>query len=107
VELKISKRNENKLLSREEIEGELEFVNSATPNYDTVKKALADKLKVAEDCIALQHIYTSFGSSKGTFEARVYASKDILARVEPKKKEKKKKPGEEAEAAPAAPAAKK
>lgn len=98
MEISISKRKENRLLSREEITGTVVF-SGATPSYDQFRKSLSAQIKVPEDTIAIPHIYTSFGSSSGTFEARVYASKELLAKIEPKKKEKKAKPGEGAEEA--------
>jgi ribosomal protein S24E len=97
MELNIKNKKDNTLLKRQEVTGELTFVGAATPSNKQLLEELTKKLNVAADVIVIKHIYGAFGGGKATFEADVYASKEQLDKIEPKKKVKA--------AAPAAPAA--
>lgn len=96
MELAVKNEKENSLLGRKEVTGTLAF-SEKTPSNKEVAEALAKKFGVPSEQVAVKHIYGSFGGITGTFEAHVYTSKELLLKVEPKKKEK---------AAGAAPAAK-
>jgi ribosomal protein S24E len=96
MELNIKNKKDNPLLKRQEVTGELTFVGAATPSNKQLLEELTKKLSVAAEVIVVKHIYGAFGGGKATFEADVYASKEQLDKIEPKKKVK---------AAPAAPAA--
>lgn len=97
MELNIKNKKENHLLRRQEVTGELTFTGAATPSNKQLQEELSKKLGVAAELIVVKHIYGSFGGGKAAFEADVYASKEQLDKIEPKKKVKA--------AAPAAPAA--
>ena len=88
MELHITQTKENLLLKRKEISGKLLFTGK-TPSYAEVADALASKLSVGKEVIALQHVYTLFGKQEATFKVNVYTSSDILKHIEPKVKEKK------------------
>lgn len=98
MELKITGKKDNKLLSRAEITAEMTH-EGPTPNYDAVKKALANQLKLDESLIAIKHVYSNFGESRIKIIANVYDNKEAAKKIEPVKKEKKKPAGEEAEEA--------
>ena len=88
MDIKITTKNENKLLGRTEITGEIGFT-AATPSYPDLKKELATNLKVTEDVIAIKNIYTTFGDTKAKFSANIYPNADALKKIEPKLKVKK------------------
>ncbi len=89
MEIKITHRKENQLLSRTEINGTINFTG-ATPNFDALKKDLAEVLRASEETIVVKEIYTKFGFPKADFRAFAYQTKEKLEFIEPKKKEKKK-----------------
>ena len=101
MNLEITDKKENPLLSRTEVKGTIGF-DKATPSNAEVKKAIAEKAKADESLIVVKNIYTDFGSTNANFNAYIYTNKDEMAKIEPKKKEKKAKPGEKKEEAPAA-----
>lgn len=91
MELKIEKKEQNKLLKRTEIEGKLAF-QGATPSNKEVQAEIAKQMSVAEDLIEIKGIDTQYGRQQATFKAYVYSDKDTLLKTEPKKKEKKEAP---------------
>lgn len=99
MNLTITKEHEMPLLSRKEVNAEIIF-EKATPSNADVAKSIAEKVKSDPSLVVVKHIYTKFGETKAEAEAYVYASKEALDRMEPKKKVKKAKTeGEEAEEA--------
>ena len=98
MNIEMKSEAESPLLCRREVKAEISF-DKVTPSNDDVKKAVAAKLKVDESLVAVKHIYTKFGKRYADVFAYIYASKEALDKIEPKKKEKKqKKEGEEAPA---------
>lgn len=101
MNLKIKTQTENKLLSRKELKGHIDF-SGATPSNDEVAKKIADNLKSDLDLVVLKGIYTQFGKTHATFEALVYDNKESKDQIEPvtkHQKEKIKKAAEEAKKA--------
>lgn len=90
MELTITGKKENLLLSRTELSGKISFTG-ATPSNDALKKAVAENLKVDPETVVVKRIITDFGMSSGRFEAFVYASREALNKIEPKIKPKKAK----------------
>lgn len=88
MEVKIEKKDENKLLERIELEGMIAF-QGATPSNKDVRTELAKQMKTEEDNIEIKHIYTKYGRQTAQFTANVYKDKETLLKTEPKKKEKK------------------
>jgi ribosomal protein S24E len=105
MELSIGQKKENALLGRQEVTGTLAF-SGTTPSQKQLADELAKKLNVKPDQVFVLHIYTSFGSPSGRFEAHVYESTEQLektVRLGKKAKEKlaKSKPAAAPEANPA------
>ena len=100
MELAIEKTDENPYLQRKEVHGKVTFTG-ATPSNKQFADALATKLSSKADAIAVQHIYTSFGSQQATFEAHVYVSKEQLEKVVRLGTKAKAKLGKAAPATPA------
>lgn len=100
VELKITEKKEEPLLSRVKLTGEVIF-EATTPSYDKVKKKISSSLNCDEKLIVIKNIYAKFGIKKADFLAYIYNNEDAIKRIEPKPKEKKKaqeeKPTEKAE----------
>ncbi len=88
MEITIVDKHENPYLFRTEVSGKIKFTGP-TPSYNELKKVLAEQLKVAEQTIAILHIYTKFGAMEADFAAHAYQTAEHLAKTEPKVKEKK------------------
>ncbi len=84
MEFKITIEEEQKLLDRKMIKGELNFSEKAIPSRMAVLEAISKKLKVDKTLIVIKEIKSIFGSTNATFEAHVYASLDIKNKLEPK-----------------------
>ena len=80
MDITVEKTNENPYLQRKEVHGKVSFTGS-TPSNKQFADALATKLGVKADAIAVQHIFTTFGAQAATFEAHVYANKEALDKV--------------------------
>lgn len=99
--LKITQQKRNELLHREEIFAEKE--DPKTPSMDESKAELGSLLKKDPELIAVNKIKGRFGSQTFVINAYAYDNKEIMDKIEPKKKEKKDaaKPAESGEAAAA------
>jgi len=92
MEMSISQKTKEPLLSRMRVCGNLTF-EATTPSKDELKKAIAAALKADENLVVVKKIDNAFGKRAAKFEACVYDDEKIMATVEPKPKKK-------AEAAP-------
>ena len=90
VEINITSKKEEPLLSRTMLKANLDFENS-TPSYKDVTALLATHLKADEKLIAIRHIYNSFGAKKAEVIAYLYADENKRQFIEPKLKIKKEK----------------
>lgn len=90
VQLSVTTRKEEPLLSRTMVKATLEFEN-ATPSYQEVTSLLASNLKSDEKLIAIRHVYNSFGAKKAEVTAYVYSDEAKKQSIEPKLKVKKEK----------------
>jgi ribosomal protein S24E len=90
--MKIIKNIDNKLLSRHEIE--LEVESDKNKSYAEMAKIIAEEFKTDEDKIIIDSIKGSFGSEIIKVKAKVYSSKELrdqaLKRKTKTKKEEKK-----------------
>ena len=96
--MKISNQTENRLLSRKEVDGEIDF-KGATPSNDELAKSIASNLKSTPDLVVVKKIYTEFGKTHATFDAIVYdnkEAKDTAEKMTKHMKEKQKKAAEDA-----------
>ncbi len=80
MEISIEKTIENPYLQRKEVHGTIAFTG-ATPSHKQLADSLASKMGTKAEAIFVVHVYTEFGSQKATFEAHVYASKEIMDKV--------------------------
>jgi len=94
MELKITEKKEEPLLSRVLITAEAAFEN-ATPSNKEVKAKLASALKADEKLIVIKHIYTGFVQRKAKVIAYVYSSEEEQKKIEPKEKKPKQPKTEE------------
>lgn len=90
LQLSITSKREEPLLSRTMLKATLEF-EKATPSYAEAASALASSLKSDEKFIAIRHIYNHFGAKKADVVAYVYSDEQKKQSIEPKLKVKKDK----------------
>src|SRR3989338_9474901 len=83
MELIVKNEKENGLLGRKEVTGTLAF-SERTPSNKEVTEALSKKFNVPTEQVTVKHIYGSFGGITGTFDARIYSSKEQMKKIEPK-----------------------
>ena len=87
---------ENKpLLSRTEINAEIEFEGS-TPSKEEVKKEIAKQKKKNEELVVVKNIYNKFGLNKAKSLIYIYEQKKDMEMIEPKQRKKKEKKKKEA-----------
>jgi len=87
---------ENKpLLSRTEINAEIEFEGS-TPSKEEVKKEIAKQKKKNEELVVVKNIYNKFGLNKAKSLIYIYEQKKDMEMIEPKQRKKKEKVKKEA-----------
>ena len=80
-----------KMLHRKDYTIEIEHSKSSTPKNETLKKSIADFLKVTEEHLAIRHIYTEYGTTRSVVEVHVYNKPEELQSIEFKKKKPRKK----------------
>jgi ribosomal protein S24E len=100
MELTITKKRDNLLLSRMEITLEVDFVNEPTPKKEDIKKKIASSEKADEKLVVVKSMETSFSSGKADVLVHIYKSEEELKKTEPQNKGKSAKEG--AKAAPKA-----
>ena len=88
MQLNITQKKEEPLLSRTMLKATIEF-DKSTPSYQEVISLLASNVKSDEKLVAIRHVYTSFGDKKAEVQAYVYRDEAKKQLIEPKKKEKK------------------
>ena len=109
MELKITNKEEQKLLDRTLVKARLNFSEKAVPSRKAVLGELSKQLKVDKKLIVIKEIRTVYGSTSADVEVHVYDSEEIKNKLEPKhllkrselaetKKEKKKEEPKPAEA---------
>ncbi|MFH1173632.1 MAG: hypothetical protein V1725_00685 [archaeon] len=101
MDVSILSKNENQLLSRQEIKAKLSF-EGAIPSRKNVRKAVAESAKAKEDLVLIRKIQPKYGEQSALVTAYVFenvetfqklATKAMLKRhgllAEEKKEEKK------------------
>ncbi len=81
LDIKITEKKAQVLLSRTKVHGIVGF-EAATPSRPDLKKKVAEALKVAEQNVSVTLIDTAFGEKKAKFEAHVYSSPEDLKKFE-------------------------
>jgi len=98
MDLKITERIEESLLSRAKIISKISF-EAATPSEKEVKSKIASSLNADENLVVVKHIYTDFGFKRADVSAYLYKDEKEMENIEikPKKKDEAKetKPKEE------------
>ena len=90
MQLTVTNKKEEPLLSRTMVSATLEFEKS-TPSYAEVTSALASNLKSDEKLVAIRHVYNHFGAKKADVVAYLYSDEQKKQFAEPKLKVKKEK----------------
>ena len=88
MELEITEKKEEPLLSRIKIKAEIDFDN-VTPSKEELKSRIASSLNASENLIVVKNIYTKFGEKKANALAYCYKSEEDIKKIEPKPKKKK------------------
>ena len=97
MKVTITDKNENKLLHRTMLRGQLEFAQ-ATPSNAQLAEALAKEVKKDLNLVVIKNIYTQFGKQQASFTALVYEQQSAKEQLEKKTKHLKKKAAEGAPA---------
>jgi len=94
----VTKKTDNTLLGRQEVELLVQF-KGATMSNDVARKEVAQTLSVDEKLVLVKHIYTAFGKQEASVHAFVYADDKSRDLLEVRKKKPKKAKAEGTEAA--------
>jgi len=84
MELKITNKEEQKLLDRILVKARLNFSEKAVPSRKAVLEELSKQLKVDKKFIVIKEIRTVYGSTSADVEVHVYDSEEIKNKLEPK-----------------------
>ncbi|MBI2134810.1 hypothetical protein HYU09_02390 [Candidatus Woesearchaeota archaeon] len=95
MELKISHKKEEPLLSRTRLEGEVTFDN-ATPSTKEIKSNVAKSIGKDESLVDIRGIYNQYGQKKAKVVCYAYENKDVLKKIKIEGKKTKEKAGKEA-----------
>ena len=90
MQINVTSKTEEPLLSRTKIEATLEF-EKVTPSYPEVTSLIAAQLKSDEKLVAIRHVYNYFGDRKARVIAYIYSDEAKKQFIEPKLKAKKEK----------------
>lgn len=98
MKVTITEKQDNALLQRLEISGNVEF-EGATPSNNDVAAEIASQVKSDGSLVVVKHIYTQFSTQTAKFDAVVYATAEARAKAEMSTKHLRKKAEEAAKAA--------
>ena len=84
MELKITNKEEQKLLDRTLVKARLNFSEKAVPSRKAILEELSKQLKVDKKFIVIKEIRTVYGSTSADVEVHVYDSEEIKNKLEPK-----------------------
>ncbi len=102
LELNITDKEEQKLLSRLNVKGRLKFEGSATPSNDQVRELIAKTVGKDAKLIVVKNIYTKYGDASADVVAYVYDNEKKLKELEKVNKKSKEKKEAAPEAKPEA-----
>ncbi|MDK6028337.1 hypothetical protein QPL79_03035 [Ignisphaera sp. 4213-co] len=80
----VTREEENKLLSRIELEVYLDHVTRGTPSRKELQKILASIYGVAEDMIIVKKILSEYGRGSSKAHVHIYLDRNFIRLVEPK-----------------------
>ncbi len=83
MRIEITKKVENKLLNRTEVNYVVTHVKEKAPTREDMKAQLSANLQVPKELIVIDHAYTKFGKSVTEGYAKVYKTKEAAIKLEP------------------------
>jgi ribosomal protein S24E len=93
MNVQITIQKHNALMSRKEISAVLTY-EKQTPSKEELKKSLSHAMKLDENLMVIKSVYPGYGKQKAQITIYQYDNPEMMARLEPKKKEKKQKQAE-------------
>ncbi len=84
MKVEIIQRTENPLLRRTEIKFKVDHTGGPTPPRKDVRAQLAAQLGVSEDLVIVEKMASLFGRQQASGIARVYDSRELLEKLEPR-----------------------
>lgn len=99
MNLKVVAQTENALLGRKEVIVKIDNQGPTPPESELIDK-LSASLNIDKDLVVVKTISQKFGTQESEAVVKIYDSKEILDKIEPKKKEAGKKKEERPEGAP-------
>jgi small subunit ribosomal protein S24e len=100
MKVEIVQKTENPLFQRTEIKFRVDHAGGPTPTRRDVRAQLAAQLGVSEDLIIIEKMASLFGRQQASGIARVYSSRELLEKLEPRYLLKRNFPEEVKEASP-------
>ena len=95
MELKITAKKQEPLLSRSKVDAEVSFEKS-TPSKLEIKSRLVKDLGIDENLVVVKGVYNDYGLRNAKIISYTYENADVLKRIEPKpRSQKEKKEGKE------------
>lgn len=82
MELQIVEKKDNPLLTRTEVRFKVEHGRASTPKREDVRDKLAGMLNAKKDMVVVDHMTTTFGRGETRGYARIYATVDVMGKVE-------------------------
>ena len=82
MKVKVTEKNQNPLMDRQEIKFEAEHQNAPTPSRSEVLDSVSSELNVSKDLIVIEKLATPHGLHRAYGSARVYDSIDTLKEFE-------------------------
>ena len=84
MELEIAEKNDNPLLSRQEVQIVIRHENESTPRRSEVIQNLSEKMKAKKDLIIIDHLKNKYGKTESQGYAKIYENVEALTRIETK-----------------------
>ena len=83
MDIEISEKKQNPLLSRVEVRFVVHHTNEKTPTRDQIREKLAGQLNSKKGLIVVDSMASAFGKSLTKGYARVYDNPEVLGKTEP------------------------
>lgn len=83
MDIEISEKKQNPLLSRWEVRFVVHHTNEKTPTRDTIREKLAGQLNSKKGLVVVDSMASAFGKGLTRGYARVYDNPETLGKVEP------------------------
>ena len=83
MDIEISERKQNPILSRTEVRFVVRHANEKTPTRDQIREKLAGQLNSKKGLIVVDSMASAFGKGETRGYARVYDTPEVLGNTEP------------------------